>query len=163
MADGGPSWVPNFFAFWRWLCGEDAGEEPAGARGCSAEESPVLDIEGLVGEKRYMWDRRKLEDLAAQEARAFQDPRWDRIYLAMERYSGTTHEKLIEKTEAQRELDAALDAVSYDDIKKQITGTPVDAFFDRMRQTKQVRDQERQQQTTPAPDHEPDDEPEQKM
>jgi hypothetical protein len=110
-----------------------------------------------------MWDRRKLEQLAAQEDAAFKDRRWDRLYLAMERHAGTTHEAPIDEAEALKELDAALDAVSYDDIERQRTGTLVDAFFDRMRQTKQQREQERQHQATPAHDQEPEDEPEQKM
>ncbi len=110
-----------------------------------------------------MWDRRKLEQLAKQEDAAFADPRWDRLYLAIERYGGTTQEAPIETTEALRELDAALDAVSYDDIKAQLTGTPVDAFFDRMRDTKQRREKERLQEAQAPPEHEPDAEPEQKM
>ena len=104
-----------------------------------------------------MWNRHKLEELAAKEDAAFKDPRWDRIYLAMERYAGTTHEPAIGEVEAMEELDAALDTVSYDDIQKQMSGTPVDAFFDRMRQTKQ----QRQQQRGHAPEQDP--EPEQQM
>ena len=110
-----------------------------------------------------MWDRCKLQQLAAQEDAAFSDPRWDRLYLAIERYEGTTHENLTNPLEALRELDAALEAVTYQDIKAQHTGTPVDSIFDRIRDYKQRRDKERRQEAEQDSDQEPNAEAEQKM
>ena len=39
-----------------------------------------------------MWTRAKLEQLAASEDAIFKDPRWDRVYLAVDRYEGTTRD-----------------------------------------------------------------------
>lgn len=98
------------------------------------------------------WNSKLLKDLAVQENKAFLDLRMDRLYLAICRDEGNLQEHMVPAEQALQELNAALDAVPEQDIKRlNAAARPMDTIFGRMLERKEQRSQAASPITKQAP------------
>lgn len=84
-----------------------------------------------------MWTRQRLEELAEAERRLYADARFARLATAMARHKGETYEHLPPEAETSAELQAALAAVSVEDIKAHPRHTGTEATLAEMLALKQ--------------------------
>lgn len=86
-----------------------------------------------------MWTRQRLEELADAERRLFEDARFERLATAIARHKGHTHEITPPETETQAELEAALAAISLDELQAKPRHAATDALLAEMLALKQHR------------------------
>ena len=112
-----------------------------------------------------MWSTAALAKLADREAETMRDARFDRLYTAIVRYDGLAFERMQAEATAAVELDAALATLTVEEMRAELTNTPVDSFYERMLHLKAQRAPlpapERtiarvQKVETPEPDVEPE-------
>lgn len=106
-----------------------------------------------------MWDRRRLQELAQQEADALTGDRLGRLHGAIVRYDGQTLEPKRADAELQSELAAALSAVSVDEIKLLFTVAPKSKVLERLLAAR--LDQKLAPEAAPVANQDEDSEPEQ--